>query len=113
MAKIIEARAVISATDAIGKVLDKIGAKFKSVSQAAKGLEKVGSTAGIDKLAAAAARLDKVGAGKGFQANWSKGFTDQITKMNLAARDMDRVKGSWDKLQTALKSGGQLKPAQF
>jgi hypothetical protein len=113
MAKIIEARAVITATDAIGKTLEKIAGKFKGVTQAAKGLEKVGSTAGIDKLAAAAAKLDKVGAGKGFQANWSKGFTDQVQKMNLASRDMDRVKASWERLLSSLKSGGQIKPAQF
>lgn len=94
MAKIIEAKAVISAEDKTGAVFDKIAKKIDGIAKSAK------SSAAVDQLSKSLARaqqqmaaIDRFGAVKGGFADARNRFRDAQVAVEAAARAMKRGEG--------------------
>jgi hypothetical protein len=81
MAKVIEARAVISAADHTGAVFDKIAAKMKGVEKVAKSFEGIKAPAAF--------------VGK---------FNDELSRLKLSEKELQSVRKSFGDLDRTLKS---------
>lgn len=88
---IIEARAVISATDKTGGVFDKIAGKFKEIAGAAKSLDQIKPLKGLS----------------------SGAYADQLRALRATAGEMAIIQKSARDFQNALKSGGPMKFGRF
>jgi len=94
-------------------LIDGVSAPAKKAAQALASLGK--ATASLsdgkdaDRLAKSLQNVGKAAAtaGKGFQADWSRGFAQQVDRLNLKARDLDRIKQSWRDLLATLNTGGR------
>jgi hypothetical protein len=101
---------IISLIDKVSGPAKSVAAALKGVEAAEKGLSSKGGAGDnlantLRKTAAAADALNK----KKLTADFSKGFTDQLGKMNLAQAQIDRLRSSFEKFQNTLKSGGRMK----
>lgn len=104
MARIMEAKAIISGEDRLGPMIDKLGKKFEQLTKTAKTAE------GVDKLAAALEKvktqltaIEKFNAAKiGFQ-NAQKNFAATRIEVEKAARAMQQAEGPSAKLAANLR----------
>ena len=87
---IIQARAVISATDKTGGVFEKIAGKFKSISDSASAMGKI----------------------KPIQS-WGNRFQKDVDALKASGKEIDTVRKSWESFNTALQSGGKLKSSSM
>jgi hypothetical protein len=104
------------------KLIDQVSGPAKSaasaitgVGKAANAVAKVASTKGVDNLAASLKKVDAAAKsiGKGFQADWSRGFQAEIDRAALSAKKLGEIKRSWQDLLRTLQSSGKVKPADF
>lgn len=105
MAKIIEARAVISAEDKTGAVFDKIAKKIEGIAKSAK------SSKAVDDLSKALSRaqqqmaaIDRFGAARGGFADARTRFREAQTAVDSAAKAMKLGVGNATALQRAYES---------
>jgi hypothetical protein len=97
----------------IVSLIDKVSGPAKSVAASLKGVvaaEKaaaasvsksaVGATKSVDNLA------KTVGKAAATNISFSKGFADQLGTLNLTQKQMDRLRGSFDKYQSSLRATG-------
>lgn len=89
MARVLEARAVISATDKTGATFSNIAAKMKGLERAASSLR--GGKAPL----------------------WGDRFQKDIDRLRLSERDLDRVRASWDRLHATMRGGGPIRAADW
>ena len=82
---VIEARAVISATDATGGVFEKIAGKFKEITKSAQSMKGMKPMAG-----------------------WGADFQRDIDKLKSSGKEIDTVRRSWESFNAALKSAGSI-----
>lgn len=94
MARIIEARAVISAQDKTGAVFDSIAKKINGAARAATAF------AGVKPPQAAGKGLIGLG-----QQGWGQSFQKQIDAMALSTRQLSRVQKDWENFHAALAKG--------
>lgn len=86
---VIEARAIISATDKTGGVFDKIAGKFKDISKSAKAL----------------------GAVK--PIGFSGDFGAELAKLKLTGKEIDAVRHAWQNFDKSMKSGGPVRASAY
>lgn len=94
---------IVSLIDKVSGPAKGAASALKSVAQAEKSLAS-GGAKGVDNLATGLERVAK--SAKGLQANWSKGFGDEIAKLGLKSRDLDKLRRSWDDLLRSISAGG-------
>lgn len=88
---IIEARAVISATDKTGGVFDKIASKFKEIAGTAKSLSDIKPLKGMS----------------------DGDFMRSLRDLKASAREMEIINKSARDFSAALKSGGPMKASRY
>lgn len=97
-------------SELIVSLIDKVSGPAKGAAAALNGVAKAektlasGGAKGVDNLASNLERVAK--SAKGLQANWSKGFGDEIAKLGLKSRDIDKLRRSWDDLLRSISAGG-------
>lgn len=88
---VIEARAVITATDKTGAAFASVAGKFKELNAAAK------SFAGLKPI-----------------PDWGSAFQKEVDKMRLSAQHLKDVQRSWEQLHASMRAGGQrMKAADY
>ena len=92
MAKIIEAKAVISAQDSTGNVFDRLAAKIRGVEKAAKSFEGIKP---LNKTMFGGMDIEK-----------------QFASLKLTSREIQAVQKSWENFQRALSRGGPMGAAK-
>jgi hypothetical protein len=97
----------------IVSLIDQVSGPAKKAAQALAGLgkatENIGRGKDADRLVKSLENVQKAAAtaSKGLQADWSRGFARQIDRLNLKAKDLDRIKQSWRDLIATLNTGGR------
>jgi hypothetical protein len=94
MAKIIEAKAVITAQDKTGAVFDKIAKKFDGIAKAGKTFE------GIK-----APMLGKAG--------WGPSFQREIDALKVSSKELSGIQKSWASFNTAMSQNGPMRAAKY
>ena len=86
------------------KLVDNVSGPAKQAAQALKGVEKtvdaIGKSKGADNLAKSIKAVDA--ATKGINVNWSKTFADDIQRLGLKSKDVDKLKRSFDELVNSI-----------
>src|ERR1700722_10973937 len=94
MAKIIEAKAVISAEDKTGAVFDKIAKKIEGIAKSAKSSKQVDAlTKSLARAQEQMAAIDRFGATKGGFADARTRFREAQSAVERAARAMKAGEG--------------------
>jgi hypothetical protein len=93
MSKVIEARAIISATDNTGTVFDRIAKKINGMTTAATAFQGIKAPQGGGGL---------IGLG---QKGWGAQFQKEIDTMALSSRQLGKVRRDWEDFHGAMAKG--------
>lgn len=94
----------------IVSLIDRVSGPAKGAASALQGVAKAertlatGGGKGVETLASNLERVSK--SAKGLQANWTKNFSDEVAKLGLKSRDIDKLRRSWDDLLRSISAGG-------
>ncbi|WP_156434722.1 hypothetical protein [Bradyrhizobium lablabi] len=89
MSKVIEARAIVSATDSTGNTLDKIASKFKHLEKTAKAVESIKPL------------------------KFTGNLMDELKRLGLAEKDLQKVRREMHLFDAQLKSGGPVRASAY
>jgi hypothetical protein len=108
IAKIIEAKAIISAEDKTGAVFDKIAKKIEGIAKSAKSSKQVDALAkSLERAQQQMAAIDRFGTARGGFADARTRFMDTKAAVERAAQAMKRGEGDARSLQHAYDTAQQ------